>query len=158
MEQAVMTDKKEVPPAVAQFMAGERQQLSARIARFQEALTDIAGQIIRDDGAEYAAQIAKEALADQGVPSEPFTDAVRTQLAADNCEVLRARLAQYEDADGNPIAALKQPKVTNMGGYDFVDASRNQPSAGVDESRHDAVKASHDVMQAVPSAELQVKP
>jgi hypothetical protein len=36
-------------------------------------------------------------------------DPQRISEAADNCEVLRARLAKYEDADGNPLAALKQP-------------------------------------------------
>lgn len=38
-----------------------------------------------------------------------LTDQQRIETAADNCEVLRARLAKYEDADGNPLAALKQP-------------------------------------------------
>jgi hypothetical protein len=31
-----------------------------------------------------------------------LTDQDRIEMAADNCEVLRARLAKYEDADGNP--------------------------------------------------------
>lgn len=30
-------------------------------------------------------------------------DQTRTELAADNCEVLRARLAKYEDAEGRPL-------------------------------------------------------
>lgn len=33
-----------------------------------------------------------------------LTDQDRIETAADNCEVLRARLAKYEDADGNPKA------------------------------------------------------
>lgn len=36
-------------------------------------------------------------------------DPQRISDAADNCDVLRARLAKYEDADGNPLAALKPP-------------------------------------------------
>ena len=31
-------------------------------------------------------------------------DQQRIETAADNCEVLRARLAKYEDAEGNPKA------------------------------------------------------
>lgn len=31
-----------------------------------------------------------------------MSDQQRIETAADNCEVLRARLAKYEDADGNP--------------------------------------------------------
>ncbi len=37
-----------------------------------------------------------------------LTDQQRIETAADNCEVLRARLAKYEDAEGNPKA---QPSV-----------------------------------------------
>ena len=37
-----------------------------------------------------------------------MNDQQRIETAADNCEVLRARLAKYEDAEGNPIA---QPAV-----------------------------------------------
>ena len=33
-----------------------------------------------------------------------MNDQQRIETAADNCEVLRARLAKYEDADGNPKA------------------------------------------------------
>lgn len=33
---------------------------------------------------------------------------VQTQIAADNCEVLRARLAKYEDAEGNPISTIAE--------------------------------------------------
>ena len=32
-----------------------------------------------------------------------LTDQQRTETAADNCEVLRARLAKYEDAEGLPV-------------------------------------------------------
>lgn len=35
-------------------------------------------------------------------------DQQRTETAADNCEVLRARLARYEDADGKPITTIAE--------------------------------------------------
>lgn len=47
----------------------------------------------------------------KGIPppvAEFDLEPLLTRLAADNCEVLRARLARYEDADGNPLSALKQ--------------------------------------------------
>lgn len=47
------------------------------------------------------AEYALEQLADGKDPQ-------RISDAAENCEVLRARLAKYEDADGNPIA--QQPR------------------------------------------------
>ena len=37
-----------------------------------------------------------------------LTDQQRTETAADNCEVLRARLARYEDADGKPITTIAE--------------------------------------------------
>lgn len=37
-----------------------------------------------------------------------MNDQQRIEMAADNCEVLRARLAKYEDADGNPITTIAE--------------------------------------------------
>ena len=37
-----------------------------------------------------------------------LTDQQRTETAADNCEVLRARLARHEDADGKPITTIAE--------------------------------------------------
>ena len=37
-----------------------------------------------------------------------MNDQQRIETAADNCEVLRARLAKYEDADGKPITTIAE--------------------------------------------------
>ena len=37
-----------------------------------------------------------------------MNDQQRIETAADNCEVLRARLARYEDADGKPITTIAE--------------------------------------------------
>ena len=37
-----------------------------------------------------------------------MNDQHRIETAADNCEVLRARLAKYEDAEGRPVSALAE--------------------------------------------------
>lgn len=37
-----------------------------------------------------------------------LTDQERIEMSADNCEVLRARLAKYEDAEGNPISTIAE--------------------------------------------------
>lgn len=64
-----MSNKSEIPPAVAEFAISERQQLLARIeeqareiARLREALEDIEGQMVDDDGSEYSVGAARAAL------------------------------------------------------------------------------------------------
>lgn len=53
-----------------------------------------------------------------------MNDQQRIETAADNCEVLRARLAKYEDAEGNPIA---QPS-----GVVLPERKQESPSWGYD--------------------------
>lgn len=42
---------------------------------------------------------------------------IQTQIAADNCEVLRARLAKYEDAEGRPLQTSMPDALSKVGAF-----------------------------------------
>ncbi|WP_339733308.1 hypothetical protein [uncultured Pseudomonas sp.] len=59
-----------------------------------------------------------------------LTDQHRIEMAADNCEVLRARLAKYEDAEGRPVATLLEPYGWVAAGGFYTDRQAAIEAAG----------------------------
>ena len=63
-----------------------------------------------------------------------MNDQQRIEMSADNCEVLRARLAKYEDADGNPKAqpsgVVQWPEADEIMQMAFEEGQPSEDASG----------------------------
>lgn len=133
-----MSKERIIPPSVGEFAVEERQRLLDRIAELK-AMLDRKVEFMRElakDAAKLDGEIATLKARPSGVvlpPSPYMPDVEPAQLSDYEIGLAQGRCEMWEE-------------VKRLNSYPV--------SAGNDESRHDAVKALHDVMQAVPCASL----
>lgn len=121
-----MNDKPNtpIPPAVAEFAL---EQLAASTAKPKAIDRIVAANRLR----QYIGKASFSHNADRQAALEGVD-----LLAADNCEVLRARLSKYEDAEGRPLQSSMPDALAKVGafllgegeieGYSFGQAPPNQ--------------------------------